>query len=84
VLDCLGGGRAAPSADHELGNSPSLTVLSPAERAVVISRLQADQQFSAAGEEFRWTQVAKASVDPKMWLGMLAYAAIDVPLYAFA
>lgn len=59
-------------------------VLTPAERAVVISRLQADQQFSAAGETFRWRQVAKASVDPKMWLGMLAYAAVDVPLYAFA
>jgi hypothetical protein len=59
-------------------------VLTPAERAVVIERLQEDQQFSAGGETFRWRQVAKASVDPKMWLGMIAYAAVDIPLYAFS
>jgi len=54
------------------------------ERAFVIHRLQADQQFSAAGEEFEWRTLAKAGVDLKTWLGMVAYACVDVPLYAFS
>ncbi len=64
--------------------APTHSVLTPAERQVVITRLQNDQQFSAAGEPFHWRQVYKAAVDPKMWLGMIAYACTDVPLYAFS
>ncbi|PWZ01220.1 MFS general substrate transporter [Testicularia cyperi] len=58
--------------------------LSDAEKRTVIRRLQQDQQFSAAGERFRWANVWKAMLDWKTWTGMLCYAGSDGPLYAFS
>lgn len=49
------------------------TFLSDNERRAVIHRLQQDQQFSAAGEGFKWTNVWKAFADWKLWAGMGAY-----------
>lgn len=62
----------------------SAKFLSEEERAFVINRLEADQKFSAAGEGFRWSNVFKAIVDWKTWIGMLAYMGVDGPLYAFS
>ncbi|GAC93479.1 transporter [Pseudozyma hubeiensis SY62] len=60
------------------------TFLSDSERRAVIYRLQQDQQFSAAGEGFKWTNVWKAFADWKLWAGMGAYIGCDAPLYAFS
>ncbi|KAI5118011.1 hypothetical protein M0805_008110 [Coniferiporia weirii] len=45
--------------------------LSSRERAFVIRRLQADDQFSASGEDMRWRNVWKSLVDWKTWMGTL-------------
>jgi len=58
--------------------------LTEPERAFIIRRLQEDQQFSAAGEAFRWSSVTKSLKDWKTWVGMVAYMGVDGPLYAFS
>ncbi|KAH8922657.1 MFS general substrate transporter [Atractiella rhizophila] len=58
--------------------------LTEEERALVIHRLQADQQFSAAGEGFRWSSVWQSFTDWKTYVGMGMYMGVDGPLYAFA
>ncbi|KAL1747872.1 major facilitator superfamily domain-containing protein [Schizophyllum fasciatum] len=58
--------------------------LSPAERAVVIRRLQADDQFSAAGEQLRMKYIWKSFADWKTWVGMIIYVGCDMPLYSFS
>lgn len=58
--------------------------LSPEERKFIVQRLQADQKFSAAGEAFKWDSLFKAVVDWKTWVGMMIYAGVDGPLYAFS
>ncbi|EST05484.2 Major facilitator superfamily [Kalmanozyma brasiliensis GHG001] len=58
--------------------------LSDSERRAVIYRLQQDQQFSAAGEKFKWANVWKAFGDWKTWVGMGAYIGCVGPLYAFS
>jgi len=58
--------------------------LTEAERAVVIRRLQDDEQWSVAGEAFQFRFVMQSVLDWKTWVGMLIYAALDAPLYAFA
>lgn len=42
--------------------------LSETERACVIRRLQADDQFSAAGEELRWKYIFASLLDVKTWI----------------
>lgn len=42
--------------------------LSEKEREFVIHRLQADDQYSAAGEKLRWKNVRKSLVDWKTWM----------------
>ncbi|KAK0569482.1 hypothetical protein OC861_000855 [Tilletia horrida] len=54
------------------------------ERKYILARLAADQQFSVAGEPFQWRHVARAFLDIKTYVGMLAYAGADAPLYAFS
>ncbi|KAH9479340.1 MFS-type transporter cnsO [Psilocybe cubensis] len=58
--------------------------LTEAERTVVIRRLQSDNQFSAAGEEFKLKYVFASLKDWKTWLGMVVYMGVDMPLYAFS
>ncbi|KAL9938906.1 hypothetical protein V8E36_002625 [Tilletia maclaganii] len=58
--------------------------LTPDEREYILARLAADQQFSSKGEPFRWRHVARAFLDAKTFVGMLAYAGADAPLYAFS
>ncbi|KAF7308925.1 High-affinity nicotinic acid transporter [Mycena kentingensis (nom. inval.)] len=58
--------------------------LTEAERAVVVRRLQSDDQFSAAGEELRWKYIWKSLTDWKTWVGMAIYVGADMPLYAFS
>ncbi|KAI5895511.1 MFS general substrate transporter [Schizophyllum commune H4-8] len=58
--------------------------LSPAERAVVIRRLQADDQFSAAGEQLKMKYIWKSFADWKTWVGMIIYVGCDMPLYSFS
>ncbi|KAJ7603423.1 major facilitator superfamily domain-containing protein [Roridomyces roridus] len=58
--------------------------LTDAERAVVIRRLQADDQFSAAGENLQWKYIWKSVLDWKTWVGMVVYVGADMPLYAFS
>ncbi|CCM02520.1 uncharacterized protein FIBRA_04622 [Fibroporia radiculosa] len=58
--------------------------LTEAERTVVIRRLQADDQFSAAGEALKLRYIWKSLFDWKTWLSMLVYMGSDGPLYAFA
>jgi hypothetical protein len=58
--------------------------LAPAERAAVVSRLQADQQFSAAGETLRTREIWRAICSPRTWLEMLMYTGADMALYAFS
>lgn len=58
--------------------------LSDSERRAVIYRLQSDQQFSAAGERFKWSNVWKAFLDWKTYVGLGAYAGCVGPLYAFS
>ena len=43
--------------------------LSEAERTVVIRRLQSDDQFSAAGEKFKFKYIIRSLKDWKTWLG---------------
>ena len=43
--------------------------LSEPERAFVIRRLQADDQFSAAGEKLRWKYIFQSILDWKTWVG---------------
>ncbi|KAJ7281385.1 MFS general substrate transporter [Mycena rebaudengoi] len=58
--------------------------LTEAERTVVIRRLQADDQFSAAGEKLKMKYIWKSLLDWKTWVGMCIYVGADMPLYAFA
>jgi MFS family permease len=58
--------------------------LSEAERAVVIRRLQGDDQFSAGGEKFKVQNIISSFKDWKTWLGIGMYVGCDMPLYAFA
>lgn len=58
--------------------------ITDAERKVVVNRLTSDQKFSAAGEGFSWRSILKGIIDWKTWVGMLIYAGVDGPLYAFA
>ncbi|KAN0061787.1 hypothetical protein ACQY0O_005780 [Thecaphora frezii] len=58
--------------------------LSDQERRAVVHRLQQDQQFSAAGEEFQWIHLWRASLDWKTIVAMAMYAGCDGPLYAFS
>ncbi|KAK0536904.1 hypothetical protein OC842_001814 [Tilletia horrida] len=58
--------------------------LTEPERKYILARLAADQQFSVAGEPFKWRHVARAFLDVKTYVGMLAYAGADAPLYAFS
>ena len=58
--------------------------LSEPERECIVNRLQADQKYSAGGEKFQWGNVYKAVLDWKTWVGMMAYAGVDGPLYAFS
>ncbi|KAF8159420.1 MFS general substrate transporter [Crassisporium funariophilum] len=58
--------------------------LTEAERTVVIRRLQEDDQFSAAGEEFKMKYIWMSLQDWKTWLGMVVYMGCDMPLYAFS
>jgi len=58
--------------------------LTEAERTVVIRRLQQDNQFSAAGEIFKFKYIIMSMKDWKTWLGMLVYMGADMPLYAFS
>jgi MFS family permease len=60
------------------------TFLSESERRAIIYRLQSDQQFSAAGERFRWDNIYKVMFDWKVWAGMGAYIGCVCPLYAFS
>lgn len=47
--------------------------LTEPERAVVIARLQSDDQFSAAGEGFQWKNVWASLLDWRTWCGMIMY-----------
>ncbi|KAK0501550.1 MFS general substrate transporter [Armillaria luteobubalina] len=58
--------------------------LSEAERTVVIRRLQADSQFSAAGEKFKMKYIKQSLLDWKTWVGMMTFAGGGMPLYASA
>ncbi|KAK0438096.1 MFS general substrate transporter [Armillaria borealis] len=58
--------------------------LSEAERTVVIRRLQADCQFSAAGEKFKMKYIKQSLLDWKTWVGMMTFAGSAMPLYAFS
>jgi hypothetical protein len=46
--------------------------------------LQADGQFSAAGEAFRVREIVAAMLAPRTWLAMLMYTGADMALYAFS
>lgn len=43
--------------------------LTEPERAFIIRRLQADDQFSAAGETLKWKYIWQSVFDIKTWLG---------------
>jgi len=58
--------------------------LTEEERTVVIRRLQSDDQFSAAGEKFKFKYIITSLKDWKTWLGMIVYMGCDMPLYAFS
>ena len=45
--------------------------LSEAERAMVIRRLQGDDQFSAGGEKFKLQSITRSLKDWKTWLGSM-------------
>ncbi|KAG7093043.1 hypothetical protein E1B28_009337 [Marasmius oreades] len=57
--------------------------LSEAERTVIIRRLQADDQFSAAGEEFRWKYIRQSLLDWKTYVGMFIQCSSVMPHYTF-
>ncbi|KZT05887.1 MFS general substrate transporter [Laetiporus sulphureus 93-53] len=54
------------------------------ERVWMIRRLQADMQFSAAGENFNMKYVKQSLTDWKTWLAMGIYMGFDGPLFAFS
>ncbi|EJD08568.1 MFS general substrate transporter [Fomitiporia mediterranea MF3/22] len=58
--------------------------LTEPERVFVIRRLQADDQFSAAGEKLKWKYIFQSFLDWKTWIGMLVYMGADGPLYGFS
>ncbi|KAI0318574.1 MFS general substrate transporter [Amylostereum chailletii] len=58
--------------------------LSEPERAVVVRRLQSDNQYSAAGENLKFRNLWKSITDWKTWIGMIVYMGSDMPLYAFS
>ncbi|MCO5565438.1 hypothetical protein L7F22_019111 [Adiantum nelumboides] len=58
--------------------------LSEEEREFIVKRLQTDQKYSAAGEQFTMNSFWKAIFDWKTWIGMLIYMGVDGPLYAFS
>ncbi|TFK39766.1 major facilitator superfamily domain-containing protein [Crucibulum laeve] len=58
--------------------------LSEAERTFVVRRLQADDQFSAAGEKLKMKYILQSLLDWKTWIGMMIYCGCDMPLYAFS
>ncbi|KAF8269774.1 MFS general substrate transporter [Lactarius quietus] len=58
--------------------------VSKAERAMVIQRLQDDDQFSAGGEKFKLRNIINSFKDWKTWLGIGMYIGCDMPLYSFA
>ncbi|KAH9832609.1 MFS general substrate transporter [Rhodofomes roseus] len=58
--------------------------LTEVERTAVVRRLQADDQFSAAGEKLQLRYIWKSLKDWQTWLGMLLYMGTDGPLYAFS
>ena len=47
--------------------------LTEAERTVVVRRLQADDQFSAAGEKLRMKYIWKSLLDWKTWIGSMCF-----------
>ncbi|CED83264.1 Permease of the major facilitator superfamily [Phaffia rhodozyma] len=60
------------------------TFLNPAERAFVIRRLQTGDIVSAGGEKFHWSSIIASLKDWKTYVGMIIYAGVDGPLYAFS
>jgi MFS family permease len=58
--------------------------LNERERAAVIRRLQADDQFSAAGEGLKINALWASLKEPRLYVAMLMYAGADMPLYAFS
>lgn len=58
--------------------------LNEQQRTQVVRRLQADDQFSAAGESLRKGAIWEAIRSPRTWLCMMLYAGADMPLYAFS
>ncbi|KAJ6619898.1 MFS general substrate transporter [Mycena sp. CBHHK59/15] len=58
--------------------------LTERERTFMIRRLQGDDQFSAAGEEFKMRNVWASFRDWKSWFGMIQLMGCDMPLYAFS
>jgi len=60
------------------------TFLSEKDRARVIRRLKMDQQSSAEHEAFKFSYFWAAVTDWKMYLGMIIYMGVDMPLYAFS
>ncbi|KAG7093082.1 hypothetical protein E1B28_009370 [Marasmius oreades] len=58
--------------------------LSEAERTVIIRRLQGDDQFSAAGEEFRWKYIRQSLLDWKTYVGMIIHCGCVMPQYTFS
>lgn len=53
--------------------------LTEAERAFVIRRLQADDQFSAGGETLKWKYIWQSIFDIKTWLGSKLRAMLFYP-----
>ena len=47
----------------------SAKFLSEAERAVVVRRLQSDDQYSAAGEQLQFRNLWRSIMDLKTWFG---------------
>jgi MFS family permease len=58
--------------------------LTEEERTFVIRRLQEDDQYSAAGENFKMKYIFASLKDWKTWLGIFVYVGADMPLYAFS
>ncbi|KAJ2899554.1 putative transporter [Zalerion maritima] len=58
--------------------------LSHDDKARVLRRLTVDKQHSAHHEEFKWEYLWQSLKDWKMWLGMVIFGGVDMPLYAFA
>jgi len=58
--------------------------LTDEERVFVIRRLQGDDQFSAAGEDFKMRYVWDSIFDWKTWAAILINSGVDGPLYSFS